>query len=117
MWLGEGGDGLVWQAHGDAAADELLLLVYRPLPSSHRHAPPLRLPMLQPASRYRVRQVLPDGAVRPSGRHHTNPFYDALNSEEAPVLDGAWLAQAGLPMPRVQAETALLVHLQKVVQP
>ena len=117
VWLGEGGDGLVWQAHGDAAADELLLLVYRPLPSSHRHAPPLRLPMLQPASRYRVRQVLPDGAVRPSGRHHTNPFYDALNSEEAPVLDGAWLAQAGLPMPRVQAETALLVHLQKVVQP
>ena len=61
--------------------------------------------------------VLPDGAVRPSGRHHTNPFYDTLNSEESPVLDGAWLAQAGLPMPRVQAETALLVHLQKVVQP
>jgi alpha-galactosidase len=114
LWLGEGGDGLQWQAHGDADASELLLLVYRPLPSSHRHTPPLRLPMLQPGARYRVRQVLPAGTLRAGGRHHTNPLQDGLNEEGGLVLDGAWLAQAGLPMPRVHAETALIVHLQQV---
>ena len=112
VWRGEGGDGLVWQAHGDGDARELLLLVYRPLPSSHRYSPVLRLPMLQRDARYRLRQVLPMGAQRASGRHHTTPFFDALNSADGLVADGAWLAQAGLAMPRALAETAFIVQLQ-----
>jgi alpha-galactosidase len=60
-----------------------------------------------PASRQRVA-----AAVRPSGRHHTTPFFDALATTDGLVLDGAWLAHAGLPLPRVQAETAYVVHLQ-----
>jgi alpha-galactosidase len=113
-WLGEGGDGLLWQAHGDEAASEVLLLVYRPTPSSHRYAPALRLPMLDPGARYRARQVLPEGTRRPSGRHHTAAFFDALAGPDGLLLDGAWLARAGLPMPRVQAETAFIVHLHTV---
>lgn len=114
VWLGEGGDGLRWQLHGDEAASDLVLLVLRPQPSSHRYTPTLRLPMLDPAARYRVREVLPAGTVRPTGRHHTAPFFDTINTPEGLVLDGAWLAHAGLPMPRTQAETAFLVRLERV---
>ena len=114
VWLGEAGDGLLWQAHGDEAASELVLLVYRPAPSSQRYAPTLRLPMLDAGARYRLRQVLPEDVQRPAGRHNTAPFFDALNGVDGLVLDGAWLAQSGLPMPRVQAETAFIVHLQKL---
>ncbi len=114
VWQGAGGDSLVWQAHGDATAHDVLLLVYRPLPSSHRYAPPLRLPMLDASARYRVREVLPEGTVRPTGRHDTSAFFDALNTTDGLELDGAWLAQAGLPMPRVRAETAFIVSLRKV---
>lgn len=114
VWRGEGGDGLVWQAHGDAADGELLLLAYRPQPSSHRYAPPLPLPFVDTGARYRVRQVLPEGTVRPTGRHHTAPFFDALNTPDGLVVDGAWLAGAGLPMPRVNAETAFIVALERV---
>jgi alpha-galactosidase len=114
VWLGEGGDGLRWQLHGDEAASDLVLLVLRPQPSSHRYTPTLRLPMLDSAARYRVREVLPASTVRPTGRHHTAPFFDAINTPEGLVLDGAWLAHAGLPMPRTQAETAFLVRLERV---
>jgi alpha-galactosidase len=114
VWTGQGPDSLVWQAHGDACAQDLLLLVYRPQPSSHRYAPPLRLPMLDAAARYRVRELLPEGTQRRTGRHDTAPFFDAINGPEGLIIDGAWLAQAGLPMPRVQAETAFIVQLQKV---
>jgi alpha-galactosidase len=114
VWLGEGQDGLKWQAHGDEAAQALLLLAYRPVPSSHRYAPPLRLPMLDTTARYRLRQVLPAGTPHPEGRHHTAPFFDALRSAEGLVVDGAWLAHAGLPMPRVNAETAFIVQFEKL---
>ncbi|MDG0835383.1 alpha-galactosidase [Pelomonas saccharophila] len=114
VWQGQGGDGIVWQVHGEADASELLLLAYRAAPSSLRYAPPLCLPMLDGAARYRVTQLLPEGSKLPSGRHETTPLHDALRSPEGLVLDGAWLAQAGLPMPRVQAETAFIVRLQKL---
>jgi alpha-galactosidase len=123
-------DGLVWQVHGDHEGDghggaeggeaggqvgrDFLLLAYRPLPSQHRYAPPVRLPMLNPQARYRVREVRPDGHVRPTGRHHTAPFFDAINTPDGLTVDGAWLVHSGLPMPRVHAETAFIVHLQRV---
>lgn len=121
VWCGDGGDGLLWQLHGepaDAQGDdggrELLLLVYRSQPSSHRYAPALRLPMLDTGARYRLHQVLPEGARRATGRHNTNAFLDALNTPEGVEMAGAWLAQAGLPVPRAQAETAYIVRLRKL---
>ena len=112
--LGEGEDDLLWQAHGDEAAHDVVLIAYRPQPSSLRYAPTLRLPMLDAKARYRVREVLPPGTVRSTHRHHTAAFFDAINSADGHIVDGAWLMHAGLPMPRVAAETAFIVTLQKV---
>lgn len=111
VWQGDGGDGLLWQAHGDA--DELLLLIYRLQPSTHRYAPALRLTMLDPAARYHVRRVTPEGK-HDSGWFHTSaPLFAAL--EEGGVeFDGAWLAHSGLPAPRTTAETCYLVYLTRV---
>jgi alpha-galactosidase len=113
VWLGEGGDGLRWQAHGDDDAADLVLLVYRPAPSTHRHVPPLRLPMLDAHARYRLHELRPAGSTRRTGRHDTAPLFDAMNTPEGLEADGAWLVHAGLPMPRVQAETAFIVRLTK----
>lgn len=114
VWLGEGQDGLVWQAHGDAAAEDVVLFVYRPQPSSFRYSPVLRLPMLDAAATYRVRQILPEGAIRATGPNNTTPMQDAMNTADGVLMDGAWLRQAGLPTPRAHAETAFIVHLKKI---
>jgi len=107
-------DGLVWQMHGYESGQDFLLLVYRPLPSQHRYAPPVRLPMLDDRAQYRLKEVRPAGHIRQEGRHHTAPFFDAINTPNGLTVDGAWLAHAGLPMPRVHAETAFVVHLKRV---
>jgi alpha-galactosidase len=52
VWQGEAGDGLFWQAHGDA--ENLRLFLYRINPQSNRHAPSVRLPMLDPTRHYSV---------------------------------------------------------------
>lgn len=111
VWRGELADGLVWQAHGDAATHELLLFVYRCQPTTHRYTPPLRLVMLDAGARYHVEQITPiegEGAVM-----SPSPFFDALR-DGGLELDGAWMVQAGLPMPRSTAETCFIVRLQKV---
>jgi alpha-galactosidase len=111
VWRGELPDALVWQAHGPADGRELLLFVWRTAPGTHRYPPPLRLPMLQQGASYRARLVEPEGRIAPAGRHHTAPLFDALREPEGARFAGAWLAQAGLPLARQHAETALLVHL------
>lgn len=80
VWQGEAGDAVVWQAHGDSAG--LLLLVTRTAPTTQRHMPHLRLPMLDPARRYRI-----------AG--------DGLADQ---TLDGAWAARMGLPLPPMRGE-------------
>jgi alpha-galactosidase len=85
VWQGEAGDGLLWQAHGDA--DDLLLMLYRIAPQSWRHAPVVKLPMLDPARRYSV-----DGQV----------------------YDGAWLAVEGLPTQPMKAERFQLIEVRSV---
>jgi alpha-galactosidase len=58
--------------------------------------------------------VRPQGSGRASSPQHSAPFFDAINSPEGQLMDGAWLSQAGLPMPRANAETAFIVHLERV---
>jgi alpha-galactosidase len=108
VWLGEGQDGLLWQAHGDAG--DLLLFVVRREPGTHRYTPPLRLAMLDAGARYRVTEIRPDG-VPETG--HRAPLLDAIGGADGASFSGAWLAHAGLPVPRGQAETAWIVRLQK----
>ena len=111
VWRGEAGDGIVWQVHGDADAQSLLLLSYRVAPTHHRYTPALRLPMLDPGARYRITQVSPG---TPAPQAQGAPLLDALAQPDGLVMDGAWLARSGLPMPRSKAEVAHLVHLQKL---
>ncbi len=82
VWQGEGADGLLWQAHGSTA--ELILLITRIEPQQQRHAPGLRLPMLDPARHYRIGDAV----------HH-----------------GAWLMEHGLDLPPLRAESGLVLEL------
>ncbi len=113
VWQGDAGDGVVWQVHGDAAGDNFLLLCYRCQPSSLRYQRPARLVMLDPASRYRLAVVTPDEHPAAALYNGTAPLFEALRTPGQVTLDGAWLAQAGLPLPRAMAETAFIVHLQR----
>ena len=113
VWLGEAGDGIVWQAHGDAAAADVLLLAYRTQPTTHRYTPALRLPMLDETARYRVSRVVPNGGQGGAWFHSTAPFFATLDGEGA-ELDGAWLAHAGLPVPRATAEAFFAVRLTRL---
>ena len=91
-----------------------MLIVLRTRPSDHRQPPALRLPMLDVAARYRVRELRPAGSPRREGRHHTAPFFDAQDSAEGVTLAGAWLAEVGLPMLRAPAETAFIARIERV---
>jgi alpha-galactosidase len=83
VWLGEAGDGLLWQAHG--TVDDLLLILYRIAPQSWRHAPAVRLPMVDLARRYQI-----------EGRDY----------------DGAWLVAQGMPTPPMKAERVEIIRVQ-----
>ena len=139
VWRGEAGDGIVWQAHGrvdgwvdgrtggpargDPCPHDLLLLVYRVAPFTQRYMPPLRLPMLDRAQRYRATQIEPAGTRGARLYDTSTALLDALRGasdapqdggRHGPAFDGAWLVEVGLPLPRAKAETAFLVRLQKV---
>jgi alpha-galactosidase len=112
VWRGQAGDGLVWQAHGDDDAADVLLLIYRVRPSDHRYTPPVRLPMLDTTAHYAVSLIEPEGAVRPHGT--SAPLFEQWRAPGGATLHGAWLAQAGLPVPRSKAEVAHIVRLKRV---
>lgn len=87
VWQGEAGDHVVWQAHGDG--HEVLLHVTRIAPTSWRHPPHVRLPMLDPARTYRV----------------------APEQGEAWDIAGSWLIREGLPLPPMTGEAVLVYRL------
>ena len=102
LWLGEGPDGLLWQAHG--TPDALLLQVTRLAPPHERFPPALPLPMLADRS-YRV--TLLDLA---QGSATAQPGWtDQLRAGVA--LAGGWLRTAGLPLPALGAESVALIEL------
>lgn len=90
VWTGSAGDGMVWHAAG--TQDDWLLFVYRLEPMTHRHMPPVRLPFVCASHLYDVAQTGPDGT-------------DAVSS-----FDGSWLKLAGLPVPHMKAEEAIIYH-------
>jgi alpha-galactosidase len=105
VWTGDGGDGVAWQAHGSAR--ELVLFIYRIEPTAERYPPSLRLPMADPARRYVARFAVPPRLTLFAGQA---PFFDALGAGGV-TLDGAWLAQAGLPLPPMPAESVVVIKL------
>jgi len=120
VWLGgdgKAGDGVLWQAHSDAQANEVVLLVYRTRPTIHRNTPPLRLPMLRPTALYTIERLDP---TQPDWT--SSPLNDAALAAGAqqalpPTARGAWLTAVGLPLPRMAVESALIYRLRCTPQP
>ncbi len=100
VWLGEAGDGVVWQAHGDAR--DLILLLYRVEPTMQRHMPLVRLPMLEDGAHTVTR-------LDRTRTNHTSPFIEAM--KEGVEVSGTWLRQSGLTMPTIAAETVAIFRL------
>jgi alpha-galactosidase len=93
VWTGTANDGLVWHAAG--TNDEWLLFVYRIEPTTYRHAPVVRMPFVRRGGHYTVARVSPNG------------------SDQAIGHDGSWLIEAGLSIPPLQAETAVIFHIKQ----
>ncbi|MBN8488299.1 MAG: alpha-galactosidase [Burkholderiales bacterium] len=113
-WLGEAGDHVVWQIHGQPGGDDFLFISLRTAPSGHRYQRTAKLSMLEAGARYRLRVVTPDGLPESQLFCGSAPFFDALRMPEGVVLDGDWLRHGGLPLPRSLAETGFIVHLHKL---
>lgn len=100
VWLGEGADGLQWQAQGREG--ECLLFVIRTAPALDRRPQPLQLPFLADAGNCEV------SLLRIAGGDHGH----AAMREASQKFNGSWLAHAGLPVPPLRAESVAIFHLK-----
>ena len=107
VWMGEAPDALVWQAHG--TADTLLLFVTRVHPTGQRFPPAVRLPML--ADTGAVHVTLLDLAGSP-GHPAADAAAFATMRDTGLTLSGSWLAEVGLPMPAMKAESVAMFALE-----
>lgn len=108
LWLGEAGDGVHWQAHGDAAS--AVLFIYRVEPTAQRFSPALTMPWVAPARLYRLRRLCgaAQGPIPGWGR---SALHDALDSEAGALVPGAWLREVGFELPRMTGESALVLEV------
>lgn len=105
VWLGESGDSIVWQAHG--SPEDVLVFVTRCTPTAARHSPVLILPLLLSNRRYHISRVDPHAtSIANAGRDAA--FHLQLRQGQSIEASGNWLAVAGLPLPRMAAES---VHI------
>ncbi|MBN8806641.1 MAG: alpha-galactosidase [Sphingomonas sp.] len=103
-WLGEGSDGIVWQAVG--STDAILLFVTRLTPPVGRDAP-VRLPMMAGEGDLDVRLL----ATASDGRHAEEPALFAAMRGEGVRLSRDGIAAAGLPLPPMRAESVAIFEL------
>ena len=108
-WLGEAKDGLVWQAQG--TAQDILLWVVRADHPHDRHAQPIPLPF---AARNDwdmrlLRTAVNDGVLTPQAASGFTTM-----RETPKRFAGRWLAHAGLPVPTLPAESALIFHMKAI---
>lgn len=104
VWLGEGADGLVWQAQG--RDDEFLLFAIRTAPALDRRPQPLKLPFLAQAGSCEVELL----RIASGYQQHKVPLPELWRA--AAQFSGSWLAHAGLPMPPLGAESVAIFHLR-----
>lgn len=100
--LGQGADGLVWQAAGQA--NEFLLFAIRTAPAQDRRPQPLRLPFLAD-----VRTCTLE-LLRIAGGEHGHAAHSAPLFAAPARFTGSWLARAGLPLPPLKAESVAVFH-------
>lgn len=106
-WLGEGADGLVWQAAGSSA--EFLLFVIRTAEPLDRRPQPLPLPFLDNVGQCQVTLLRTAGGLT-SHAAASAPLFDRMRAEPQ-FFTASWLAQAGLPLPPLNAESVAIFHL------
>ena len=105
-WLGEGADGLVWQAAG--SADEFILFVVRTAPPLDRRPQPLPLPFVAAQAGIDI-QLLRIGGGQPAIPAGSAPLFEEIHA--APQrFSGSWLAAAGLPLPPLGAGSVAIFH-------
>lgn len=105
--LGEGADGLRWQAHG--TDEEKILFCIRTSPPQDRRPQPLALPFAADEHAWQV--SLLELAEQPG---HGLPVAKLFREmREGPVrFSGSWLAHAGLPLPLQKAESVAVFRLE-----
>jgi alpha-galactosidase len=96
VWTGTAADGLIWHAAGNIG--EWVLFIYRTEPTGFRYMPPVRLPFAQDDAQYEISKFGPGG----SGG------LDGPNGAE--IINGSWLKHAGLTVPPLFPEQALIFH-------
>jgi alpha-galactosidase len=107
--LGEGTDGLVWQAQG--SAEEKLLFAICTAPPQDRRPQPLRLPFAAAQEGWNVSLLAV--AEHPEHGIPRAALFDRMM--RAPVcFTGSWLAAAGLPMPVQKAESVAIFRLEAI---
>jgi alpha-galactosidase len=107
--LGEGTDGLVWQAQG--SAEEKLLFAIRTAPPQDRRPQPLCLPFAAAQECWNVSLLAV--AEHPEHGLPRAALFDRMM--RAPVcFTGSWLAAAGLPMPVQKAESVAIFRLEAI---
>ncbi|NLR69943.1 alpha-galactosidase [Novosphingobium sp. ERN07] len=109
VWLGEGADGLVWQAQG--RSDEVLLFVIRDQPPQDRRPQPLPLPFARREGAWEV-QLLHIAGGEGGHAAHIAPLHHEMRTTPQ-VFASSWLCANGLPLPPGKAETVTLFHLRK----
>lgn len=102
IWLGDGADGLLWQAAG--TPQEFLLFAIQPGPARNRRPQPLRLPFVKAAGTCTIELLRIGGGAKGHAAHRP-PLYDGPYT-----YDGSWLAHAGLPLPPLKAESVAIFH-------
>jgi len=106
--LGEGADGLRWQAQGTDG--EFLLFVIRSSPALDRRPQPLHLPFAARGKAWDVRLV---NVAETHGQHGLpQPRFIETMRQNYTRLPGSWLAVNGLPLPAQQAESVAIYHLK-----
>ena len=106
--MGEGPDGLLWQASGDG--NEWVLFVTRIAPPLDRRPQPLTLPFLAGAGPVHARLPARAGTLPHKG--FGEPELLAALSGDGVTFPANWLAHAGLPLPPLLAESVAVFHLK-----
>jgi alpha-galactosidase len=104
--MGEGADGLLWQASGNGR--DWLLLVTRTQPPLDRRPQPLLLPFLAGAGPVTARLLARAGATPHKGFGEPAFLADLSAGLRFPA---DWLAHAGLPLPPLLAQSVAVLHL------
>ena len=111
VWLGECGDNIMWQAHG--SPEDILVFVIRSAPTAVRHSPALILPLLLSNRQYRISRIDPP-TTNMTNAGQDAPVHLLLREGQTIEAAGNWLAVAGLPLPRMAAESVHIYQFKAI---